>query len=53
MTTLIIIGVIWLIGAIISYIGVFKKQGFDYPIWYSLFWPLMLILYGIHKAHNS
>ena len=52
-TVLIIVGIIWLIGAIVSYLVVFKDGGYDYPIWYSIFWFLVLLLFGIHKGHNS
>ena len=48
-TILIIVGVIWLIGVIVSYLVVFKDGGYDYPIWYSIFWFLVLLLFGIHK----
>lgn len=52
-TTLIIVAVIWLIGAILSY-QVVKGWGKSKSetVWYSIFWPTLLILYPIHKYHN-
>lgn len=52
-TGLIIVGFIWLIGAVASYDVEFKQGGYDHPIWYAMFWPLVLLLYGIHKSHNK
>ena len=35
-----------------AYNLVFKK-GWDYPVWYSVFWPVMLPLWLIHAVHNK
>ena len=51
-TVLFVILLVWLVGAFISYITVFK-DGYDYPLWYSLFWPVMIPLWIIHVIHNA
>lgn len=50
-TTLLIIAIVWIVGGIIAYNRVFKN-GYDYPVWYSIFWPVMIFLWLIHVIHN-
>lgn len=51
-TALLIVAIVWIVGAIMAYNLVFKK-GWDYPVWYSVFWPVMLPLWLIHAVHNK
>lgn len=45
---------VWVIGALIAYFCVFAKSSktmFE-KIWFSIFWPLLLLLAIIHWIHN-
>ena len=53
MTTILIIALVWLLGAVAAYNVVFKNDGYDYPVWYSIFWPVMIPLWIIHVIHNA
>lgn len=49
----IIVALVWLVGAVIAYNAVFKKEGYEYPVWYSIFWPVVIPLWLIHVIHNA
>ena len=49
---LILVAIVWAVGAVLSYYAVFKK-GYDHPVWYSVFWPVMIPLWLIHAVHNK
>lgn len=51
-TTLLIVFIVWAIGAVLSYYAVFRK-GYDHPVWYSVFWVVMIPLWLIHAIHNK
>ena len=50
----IIVGIIWLIGILISYKFVFSKwnNSLFEKIWFSAVWPCIIPLYLIHAIHN-
>ena len=50
----IVAAVIWIIGFIPAYKKIKKwgKSTFE-TIWYTIFWPVLILLYLIHKVHNS
>lgn len=51
----IIIGIIWFIGIFVSYFLVMKNwdnSTFE-KIWFSVVWPVLIPLYGIHYLHNK
>ena len=52
-TALIIVAVIWVVGAFVAYhvISKWGKSHFE-TIWFSIFWPVLILLYPIHKWHN-
>lgn len=49
----IVIALVWLLGAVAAYNMVFKKKGYDWPVWYSIFWPVTFFLWLIHVIHNA
>lgn len=51
--TTILIALVWIVGAFVSYTVEFKNGGYDYPVWYSIFWPVMIPLWIIHVIHNA
>lgn len=54
MTTVwIIVAIVWIVGIFIAYTMEFKKKGYDYPVWFSIFWPVMIPLWLIHAIHNK
>lgn len=52
-TILLVIALVWLLGAVAAYNVVFKNDGYDYPVWYSICWPVMIPLWIIHVIHNA
>ena len=50
----IVAAVIWIIGFIPAYKKIKKwgKSTFE-AVWYTIFWPVLIPLYLIHKVHNS
>ena len=51
-TIWIIVAIVWFVGIFVSYNLVFKK-GYDYPVWFSIFWPVIIPLWMIHLIHNK
>lgn len=53
MVTVIILAV-YIIGILVAYNKIRKwdKTGFE-KVFFSIIWPLVLILYGIHWLHNK
>ena len=53
-TILLILLAIWVLGMIPAYnkIKEWEKGTFE-TRWYTIFWPVLILLYPIHKVHNS
>lgn len=54
MTTLIIILIVWAIGACVAYFGFLRKwqNPMLEKIWFSVLWFVTLIMYGIDRVYR-
>lgn len=48
--------IVWLVGAILTYSMMFentKTQSTFNKVWFSIFWPGVILLYPIHYCYNK
>ena len=55
MNILLIIGIIWIIGAIISWFGFTSKWNTSMfeKVWFTVLWPTAALLYPIHLINTA
>lgn len=52
-TTLAIIIAAYIVGIVIAFFVMKNYSNTIERVWFSIFWPCTLILYGIHRLHNK
>lgn len=51
---MIILALVWLIGAVITFVLLRNSNNSTFnKIWFSFFWPCLVILYPIHYVYNK
>ena len=47
--------IVWVVGAFVAYYKFISKWNNSHfeKVWFSIFWPLTLILNVIHRIHNA